>query len=385
MSAKEVKILHCADLHLGAEYSTLEDKAGVRKRENFLAFENIVSVCKAENIDFLLIAGDLFDHLHIDTQIITEVIGQIERIPETVVAIASGNHDPNSIDSCYSTRTWPGNVILFQNRLSHVLFEEKNVCLWGAGFTSTYHPETFLDVGGIDLDENRINLCVLHGDLVAQGQGSLYNPISKEMIRPSRFDYLALGHVHKRTAIQREGRTYYAYAGCPEGHGFDEQGEQGVYLGTVSKGRHSMDFRRICKRCYYEVAVAVDNARTYQEIADLILQAITDRFPGDGKEHLYKVILKGAVPATMTIDPESISQKIEGGCFFSKIENRTTLALDYEMLAKEQTLRGIFVRKMMETMAAAQAKRDDATVSMARNALQYGLKAFEGEVMFDED
>ena len=98
MHSNEIKILHCADLHLGAEFSSLGNKASQRKREGFQVFEDIVSLCKEESVEFLLIAGDLFDHLHIDSQIITEVIDQFAGIPDTVVAIAPGNHDPLSID-----------------------------------------------------------------------------------------------------------------------------------------------------------------------------------------------------------------------------------------------------------------------------------------------
>ncbi len=385
MSSKEVKILHCADLHLGVEFTSLGDNAAQRKRENFLVLEHILSICREEKVDFLLLSGDLFDHIHIESQIITEVLEQFSRIPDTIIAIAPGNHDPFSIDSCYYARKWPENVLLFQNEWTSFLFEEKNVCLWGAGFQSTYHPDSFFSISQNDLDTDRINICVIHGDLVPQGQTSLYNPISKNLIRQSGFDYIALGHVHKRTVILREGKTFYAYPGCPEGHGFDELGEQGVYLGTVSKGRHSLRFRKTCSRCYYEVLVSIDHAQTNQEIAESVIAALNERFPDDAKDHLYKIILKGEIPESLTMDLEGISQRIESNCYFSKIENQTTLELDYELLAKEQTLKGIFTRKMLDEIARAKEKKDEASISMAQNALQYGLKAFDGEVVWNED
>lgn len=385
MGLKEIKILHCADFHLGAEFSSLGEKAEQRKRENFLAFENVISLCKDENVDFLLIAGDLFDHLHIEPQVITEVMEQFGRIPGTVAVITPGNHDPFSVDSCYYTRSWPKNVILFQNELSCVRFDDKNTCLWGAGFHSTYHPDSFFETGCADIDENRINLCTIHGDLVAPGQSSLYNPLSKDRIRESRFDYIALGHVHKRTAILKEGRTSYAYPGCPEGHGFDELGEQGVYLGTLSKSHLSLQFRKVCTRRYEELPVFIDNAKTNQEIAAIILQTMEEHFPGNSKENLYKIILKGAVSTELSIDPEGLSQRIASDCFHSRIENQTTFALDYDMLAKEQTLKGIFVRKMLEEIGQARMTNSKMAVSIATDALQYGLKAFEGEGTLNED
>lgn len=385
MSSKEIKILHCADLHLGFEFSSLGDKAAQRKRENFLAFERIISLCQKEEVDFLLIAGDLFDHLHIEAQIITELVEQINRIPGTVIAITPGNHDPFTIDSCYYTRSWPENVVIFSNEMSCIIYEEKNVCLWGAGFNSTYHQDSFFNNNQNDIDENMINICVIHGDLVPQGQNSMYNPMSKDSLRLSRFDYVAMGHVHKRTEIQKEGKTFFAYSGCPESHGFDELGDLGVYLGNISKGRNSLQFLKTCNRCYYEIPVEVSNIQTNQDIAELILQKLNDSFFDDARNHLYKIVLQGEVPIKFTIDPEGISQKISPYCYFSKIEDQTIIEIDYDSLAKEQTLKGIFVRKIYEKLEDAKSKKDEALVRTLHEALKYGLKAFDGEVVFNEN
>ena len=58
------------------------------------------------------------------------------------------------------------------------------------------------------------------------GPDSGYGPISPGDIAASRLDYLALGHIHQASGLQREGSTYWAYPGCPEGRGFDELREK---------------------------------------------------------------------------------------------------------------------------------------------------------------
>ena len=381
MRPNEVKILHCADLHLGAEFSTLGEKGAQRKREVFQALEKIVSICDDEGVEFLLIAGDLFDHLHIDPQMVSEVMAQFVRIPDTIVAIAPGNHDPFSIDSCYSTQKWPENVVIFSNERSCILFEDKNVCLWGDGFHSTYHPDSFFSLVPGGIDEERIHLCCIHGDVVPQGQNSLYNPILREQIRQSGFDYVALGHVHKRTTIQKEGKTAFAYSGSPEGHGFDEPGEQGIYIGTVSKNRHSLQFRKICRRSYHEVPVSITGALTHSDIAALLLEELEKRFGEEIREHLYKIVLKGEIPGSFLIDLEVLAQRIASHCFYAKIENQTALAVDYESLAREQTLKGIFVRNMLDCLVEVDGMKDESRLRIAQNALQAGLRAFDCEVV----
>ena len=78
--------------------------------------------------------------------------------------------------------------------------------------------------------------------------GSDYNSVTPGFIESSGMDYIALGHIHKHTEIRRLGKTFYAYPGCPEGMGFDELGEKGVYIGEISKGGNSLEFLPTARR-----------------------------------------------------------------------------------------------------------------------------------------
>lgn len=380
---KEVKILHCADFHLGAEFSSLGDKAAQRQRELLFAFERIVSVCGEEKVDFLLIAGDLFDHIHIDNQIYNELIESVSKIPDVIIAIAPGNHDPFSIDSWYYSKPWPENVLIFKDNLSCVTFKDKNVCLWGGGFTSTYHPASIFAADSEnmpEMDSDMINICLMHGDLVSQGVTSNYNPMTKEQFKQYRFDYIALGHVHKRSEIQKTGKTFYSYSGCPEGHGFDETGELGVYIGMIGINRCSLEFRKTCQRSYHVHPVDVSNLQTNQEISSQIVKTLEERFADDHMNNLYKIILTGEIPESMNIDIENITQRISSFCYYAKIEDQTTIAIDYESLAREGTLKGLFVKNMLDKIDTANSKNNTHDIELAKMALQYGLKAFDGEV-----
>ena len=76
---------------------------------------------------------------------------------------------------------------------------------------------------------------VLHGDTL--NPNSPYNAVTKEQIASSGLRYLALGHIHQSSGLLRAGHTAYAWPGCAMGRGFDELGEKGAYLVTLTDSR----------------------------------------------------------------------------------------------------------------------------------------------------
>ena len=139
MDVKQVKILHCADLHLGAELSILGRKAVTRRAEIKRTFSNILKLCQEEKVQLLLIAGDLFDNVHVQENTLEEIKNGFASLKDTIVAIAPGNHDPLTEDSPYSIKDfWPENVIIFKSGLENMKIENLGVRLWGAAFNGTY-------------------------------------------------------------------------------------------------------------------------------------------------------------------------------------------------------------------------------------------------------
>lgn len=380
----QIKILHCADLHLGAELSSIGTHARERREEILITFYRIVSICKEEEIALLLIAGDFFEGSNTDKNTVKSVKEALAQIPNTIVAIAPGNHDYVSIDSPYAETDWPENVHVFQSGLESITFEEKGLRLWGAGFTSTYVTQPLLHETDIPQDD-LVNICVLHGDLVAENQPSNYNPITPTQIRFSGMDYLALGHIHKRTDILQSGATHYAYCGCPEGKGFDELDEKGVYIGTVSKGRVELTFRSVCRRMNLEVHVDIGGAATNNEVAEIVTHTIKQKYGAQYAEHLYKVILVGALDAGFTPDCVAIALRLQSDLYFIKIKDETHIAIDFDELAKETSLKGIFVRKMLDKLNNSLEHHKEQEASQYRRALYIGIKAFDSEVTLNEN
>lgn len=349
-----VKIIHCADIHLGANPKM--------KNEVLSAFLRIIDISKS--YDFLLVSGDLFDGPVADRETLEIIKTKLSETPATVV-ICSGNHDYFSGQSPYNSE-WPENVILFTGAMEKVIIREKNTCIHGAGFCHIYEQESLFCP---EAEENMINICVIHGEIGVSGN---YNPIPSDKLSSSKMDYVALGHIHKGSDILREGNTFYAYPGCPQGQGFDETGEKGVYHGTVDIGKCNLEFMKICGREYREITIDITGATTLQEVSQKIS-------PHLEQDHFYKIILKGELASDFTLNIESLSAVLSPQAYFIKFEDKTTLSMeDIEKLSEEKSLKGFFVKNMLEKI-----RLDDSETN--RNALKIGLKAFSSEVDYNEN
>ncbi|MGH4050174.1 MAG: metallophosphoesterase family protein [Clostridium sp.] len=380
IEVKQVKILHCADIHLGAELTTLGRKAATRKSEIKGTFMNILKLCIAEQVQLLLIAGDFFDNVNVEDNVLEEIKNGLASIKGTIVAIAPGNHDPLTEDSPYLKKDfWPENVIIFKSGLESVEVEKLGVRLWGAAFTGTYVSTSMLANFTVPRDE-LINICVIHGELVATSQRSNYNPITQTQLLKSRMDYVALGHIHKQTQVLKTGDTYYAYSGCPEGRGFDELDEKGVYIGIVAKGICKLEYHRMCQRMNIELHVDVSEAVNSKMAVDIILDKMKSKYGENYSDNLYKVILEGMISDNVCINIEDMKTSLNE-VYFIKIKDHTTIKIDFDSVSTETTLRNTFMRKMIERVNdAAPNDKEDLNI-----ALRLGVKAFFGEVKYSED
>lgn len=378
-----VKVLHCADLHLGAELSSLGNLARERRQELLSTFINITSICRNEKVDFLLIAGDLFEGSNIDINTVRTVKSSLASIPDTIVAISPGNHDYMAIDSPYADSDWSENVHIFKSDKEKIDFEEKGVCLWGAAFRSTYVTQPILESIHAN-DKNRINICVMHGDLVSNYQLSNYNPVSPLHIRYTGMDYIALGHIHKSSGVMNVGTTWYAYPGCPEGMGFDELDDKGILIGNVYKGSVDLQFRSICARKNIELKIDITSAKSDVEVADIVRYDMMRTYGESYRDNLYKVILEGALEEDYTPDITAVAARLKGEAYYLKVRDNTHVQVDLEGLSRETSLKGIFVRMMLEKIAGYEAKDNAEKAEKYRKAMYIGIKAFENEVPLND-
>ena len=248
-----IRFLHGADFHLDSAFGALPPgQAAARRRESRELALRLADYVKEHGIDLVLLAGDLFDSaspFRETGEQLAAALGQMR----ARVFISPGNHDWYGPGSPWETVDWPENVYVFkENRLTAVEVPERNLVIHGAAFSGPEQPESLL-AGFTAPADGKCHIGLLHGEL--DGAEARYGPIRREEAAASGLCYLALGHVHKRTAPLTLGRTVCAWPGCPEGRGFDELGEKGVLWLEVEKGRTEAEFVPLCRRRYQILSV----------------------------------------------------------------------------------------------------------------------------------
>ena len=224
-----IKILHSADWHLDAPMAGFTpDQAAALQKESRLLPGKIASLCKQENCDLLLLAGDLFDGVPSRETVncVRDALGNLD-IP---VIITPGNHDFCSPDSPYIKESWPENVHIFKKaQIESVAFPKLDCCIYGAGYEGMDCPGLLKQFRAENTQKYSIG--VFHGDAMT---ASSYFPITRHQLQESGLCYVALGHIHKQGSLSA-GQTLCLWPGCPMGRGYDELGPKGVVLVTLDE------------------------------------------------------------------------------------------------------------------------------------------------------
>jgi len=373
----KVKVLHCADLHFDTPFKELSKEiSDTSKNELLEVFKNIIDLAIDENIEVLLIAGDVFDNLTVNKNTLFFISDQIRRIKNIKVFISPGNHDPYNEKSFYSMINWPENVYIFKGDMEFKEVKELNLIVWGAGFRQNYENETLLR--GIYVDNDKINIMLLHGEIASNNSKNEYNPIYINDIYKSNIDYIALGHKHKFSGILKEGMTTYAYSGCPQGRGFDEEGEKGVIIGEVYKSGTNLEFFPVYKRKYVTKEIDITGTNNYDEVVFKVLSDLSDE---EIYKNFYKIILKGELKEHFKLRENLLIEKLKNKFYYIKIINQTSIEVNLEELSRDYSIKGKFISKILEKLKDA----SDDDKEILKLALKIGIQCLsEDEVNLND-
>lgn len=335
-----MKFLHMADLHLDTKFDSLNQIDGLpqkRRLEQRKALRKMIDYIKENEIEIFLISGDLYEQKYIRKSSIEYVNNLFKEIPDVQIFIAPGNHDPYITNSFYSNYPWCENVHIFKEKIEKI--DYKNIHIYGFGFTNYYCKQS--EIEEIEIENKQdINILITHGALDGGSSDELreYNPIRETKLKKLGFDYIALGHIHK-PYYNEEKNQKIVYPGSPISLGFDELGKHGIISGEVLKNSLKLEFIPIDTREYIEKEIDITEVSSNEEVIEKIENLILD------ENNLYKIILVGKRFFTLKIDEISKLIKIEN---IVKIKNHTKPGIDIEELAKENTIKGIFVRRILE-------------------------------------
>lgn len=375
----KIRFLHTADLHLGASVSASPSVANERRQEALLTLERLFSICKNNEIPLMLIAGDLLENNSVEPKFFEGFLRQVSANPEITVVFSAGNHDPLTADSPFLNYSLPENLIVLSTEDDCVEIESLPVRIYGKSFGSVYMAGKTNFSIPVTEDE-KLNIMVLHGDFAGDSLGE-YNPISRQFIELSKMDYIALGHIHSFSPPEKIGKTYFAYPGTPEPHGFDETGVKGAIAGEISKNEFRYEFIPCARRSYEVVNADVSAAANGAEATEIIKNILKEKFGDSYENNFYKIILEGEISANAVLDCDEIRTRLNEGIYFVKLRDNTVLHTDLQVLRNENSIKGKFVNLMLEKIENA----TDSDKQKLENALAIGLKAFSSQVKYNED
>ncbi|MGH8529787.1 MAG: metallophosphoesterase family protein [Nevskiales bacterium] len=296
-----MRFIHTADVHLDSPLVGLSAYEGAPtetlRGATRAAFVNLIDHAIDEQVQILVIAGDLYDGDWRDFNtgiFFAQQMGRLKRanIPAYVLF---GNHDAAS--EITKRLQLPDNVIPFSHLKPEThLIESLKVALHGQSFrrrdtTDNLAKEYPSAVPGY------FNIGVLHTALEGHAQHARYAPCTLDELKGLRYDYWALGHVHE-FAVHCEA-PWIVYPGNLQGRHIREQGARGAVLVTVDEGRTSVERFFVDVLRWQHLDVPIDGASSFDDVVNLVGQRLADAVQNerDGKPLAVRLQLTGRTPA----------------------------------------------------------------------------------------
>jgi exonuclease SbcD len=366
-----LKVLHTADIHLGAKFSGLGNKGASQREQLRATFKNIMATAINERVNIVLIAGDLFDANQQPQRNIDLVIEQFNLLGANNIPICliPGTHD--SLDSSSIYRK-----VDFAGKCSNLkIFTDENI-------SYKEYPGLDLTVYGKPNLSNRSYVSPLKGLKrstssrfhIAMAHGSFYIPekiaeddhvFRPEEVKASSMDYLALGHWHRVYRCSEEPPTWYS--GPPEWIP-DQTEKGGVLLISLSDaGEVKVEPKKLGLRDYDEVEIDMS------EIQDLAMLRLRIS-EGANQNLVRKATLKGLRDAEFIVNPEELEELGEK-FFHLSVMDKSHPKSGEVTEGEERSIENRFIRLMKRQIESSQGEEKD----IAENALQYGMALLDGK------
>jgi DNA repair protein SbcD/Mre11 len=233
------RFIHTGDIHLDSPLKGLSGQQGAAaeriRTATRTAFENLITQAIEEGVDFVVIAGDLYDGDWRDYQTGLFFVKQMGRLSQANIPVflLHGNHDAES--QITRKLTLPANVSVFPARKAETFrLPHLNVALHGQSFrqrdiTDNLVPAYPPPVAGC------FNIGVLHTGLGGMPGHANYAPCAIDDLINKGYDYWALAHVHQAAVLHQ--RPHVVFCGNLQGRHIRESGAKGASLVTVEDGQ----------------------------------------------------------------------------------------------------------------------------------------------------
>ena len=327
------RFIHTADVHLDSPLRTLALKdpelAELVANATRTTFTRIIDLCLSEQVDALIIAGDLYDGELTSMKTAAYFAAEMQRLVDAGVRafILRGNHDAESKITRHIEL--PAGVHVFSSRGDAIELEEQGVVLHGLSFAKPHVPESLLTKYKSP-HPDRINIGVLHTSLSGSPQHDPYSPCSVQELEDQGYTYWALGHIHKR-AVYNANNSVIVMPGIPQGRHINESGARSVTLVTIDDDQAvELEERTLCNVQFERVSVDLGGCVDWKEIGPRVAEALEQIVAKQLADHLVlriRLLGSSALAGQLRREDEELRFDIEsraralGSVWIEQIDN----------------------------------------------------------------
>lgn len=322
-----VNILHISDLHLDRPFATGDSHIAFTLRQaSKRSLTLAVDYCIRENVDFLIISGDLFDSDTVSPETAYFIWNEIKRLEDHRIRVlyATGNHDSSAAIRGLKYFKWPENVTIFESEQWEAVHmttpRGEKICFVGAGYTSRKFTENRIAEFPLkgDIEEKPDYVVGIAHSEILSGPGAQsasmyysYMPCTKEDIKKLGYDYFALGHIHARQIFYDINA---AYSGSLQALRINETGLRGGVKVTLKPDEAKLENVNFSTVMFETLWVDVTGVHLIEDIMEACVVQIEklmaeNEYNGDAL--ILQCHIKGKTSAWSEVKSEEVKKVIE--------------------------------------------------------------------------
>jgi DNA repair exonuclease SbcCD nuclease subunit len=393
------RLLHMADVHLGARHDDLGPAAAAQRERQFTAFHKAIELAISEKVDLVLIAGDLFDSNAQPRRSVERAASELARLSERQipVVIIPGTHDCYEPSSIYRVFDIPAlarskhgsqTVTVLTDTRPRIDFPHLELTVHGLVSATKRAAQSPLanfsairagavEAGGGSPSDDRASATtplawqvgMIHGSLAVPGKFDQDDVMFNEAeVAASGLHYLALGHWHSFRE-GRAGNTVWAYSGAPEPVAVDQDGAGQVLIVELAdrNGRATVTVQpQPVGRTKFEKLELDAAAITSQGELEQMLRERAD------PDRVLDVRLVGVKPDQIDLNVDELERQLNGSFLRLRVRDSSVAALPEAQLAPADTIIGAFTRDFGARIADHEARGDTERAAELREALRLG-------------
>ncbi len=307
-----ISFIHAADLHLDSPYKGLthipEAIFQDIRESTFSALDNLVLTAITKQVDFVLLAGDLFDNENqsLKAQVYLREAFEKLKSHNIHVYLSYGNHD--FINGNIHPIDYPDNVHIFPNEnITSFIFEkDKKKAASIYGFSYENRSLTLNKSNEFYVKDQSIpfHIAMMHGTVNGNKDHDPYAPFTLGELQAKDFDYWALGHIHKRE--QLSDSPPIIYPGNTQGRHRNEAGEKGCYYVQISLAETKLDFIPLQSVLFQEAKIDVTGCNTIYQVEE----KLRDAFQADSCKQLIYLSLFSKENAIVNLEADGYIKEL---------------------------------------------------------------------------